>query len=186
MPGQASRNAIRLFGLWLLAGLWLTRDAQAAPPLVFVTDTAEPGLRTWWHEGDLLVAHALGDERPGIRPLADATPIPVPTTMNGWSALGETCATPPVADFDLDGTPARVIAEGDWTRPAVKVLVGDRVVAQAWLGRPARICEIAAGQLDTVPGPEIIVAWRLNGTQTPDQPTDVRGLTIFRIPATAR
>ena len=160
---------------------WAGLSAAAAPPLVFVMDTAEPGLRAWWREGDLLLAPKEGDPRPAIRPLAGKASVVVPADMTGWTALGETCNDNPHVDVDLDGVAAQVVAEGPWAEPKVRLLVGERVLAQARLGRPARLCDAHAGQLDGLPGPEVVVAWRFG-----DGDEEVRGITVFRIPDTAR
>ncbi|MEC8422945.1 MAG: hypothetical protein VX000_04145, partial [Myxococcota bacterium] len=55
--------------------------ALAAPPLVVAADEAEPGLRAWWRTGELIVAPAEGDPRPGVRPLEGTAPAALPPDL---------------------------------------------------------------------------------------------------------
>ena len=54
--------------------------------------------------------------------------------------------------------------------------MGGRPVAEALLGRPARVCEIQIKEADDIMGPEILVAWRLTADE------DIRGFTVYRVP----
>jgi hypothetical protein len=150
----------------------------ATSPMPQVFETAEPGLRVWWREGDLLVAPPEGDPRPAIRPLAGLAPLILPEQMNDWNPLGLECSTEPSAEFQLENTAATAYWMPPWTTPSVEVRYGEQVVASAALGRPLQPCAIVAANVDSIPGLELILLWQMTGTDAP-----IRGLTVLRIPA---
>lgn len=156
--------------------------ARAAPPLVLAADVAETGLRAWWRPGELLVGQPAQPGQPGLRPLVSLTPMVLPQDLAEWATLGETCVTRPESSADLDGqrVQARVTTSGEG--PVIQVVAGEKVLAENALGRPARICEVLLAEADALPGPEVLVAWRLE-LQTGDE---LRGLTVYRVPETAR
>lgn len=164
-----------------LSALLFCASASATPPLVLAADVADAGLRVWWRVGDLLIGPPSGDPRPGMRPLIGPAEVAIPVDLAGWSALGETCAATLSVTFPLDGEPATATAEGTWELPVIRLRSRGRVIAEAPLGRPGRVCEIAVGEADAVPGLEVLVTWRLGGGSS-----ELRGLNIYRIPDTAR
>lgn len=160
---------------------WLLSLSLGLPPLVFVTDTAEPGLRAWWREGELLVAPTAASGRPGMRPLVGASPVPVPADLAAWTPLGLTCSSHPKSQFTLDGRAALLTVSGAWDKPMLELTVEDRMVAAAPLGRPASVCGVHVGQADSLPGPEVMVSWRFG-----EGANQLYGLSVFRVPETAR
>lgn len=143
--------------IWLV----LISTAQAVPPLVPAVDVAERGLGAWWREGDLLVGVADVPGRPGIRPLAGSTPVELPADLSGWEPIGESCRSPVEVTAQVNGHEVMAEVAGTWEWPVVRLWSGGRVVAQNALGRPAQACDIRIVQADDIPGPEIVVAWRL-------------------------
>lgn len=164
--------------LLLLSGVLL-----ATPPLVPAADVADLELRAWWREGELVVGMPDQAGRPGMRPLESLAPIVLPDDLTGWAAVGEACVTRPESRADLEGqrVVARVTTAGEG--PVIQLLAGRQVLAENALGRPARVCEVLLAQADALPGPEVIVAWRMELAK--DGP-ELRGLTVYRVPETAR
>ncbi len=163
----------------LLLAATLAPEARAVPPLVVAADEAEAGLRAWWKEGDLLVAPPAGDPRPGVRPLVGPAPVVLPAALDGWQPLLDTCSeAPDPPAFSLGERTARARVERTDSTLIVRVSVDDRVVAEGALGRPAEPCSLTVGQADALPGKEVLLGWRTAA--------GVTGLTVFRIPDTAR
>jgi hypothetical protein len=159
--------------------LALLQTALAVPPLVVAADEAETGLRAWWREGDLMVGPAEGDPRPAVRPLAGAAPSVLPENMDDWKPLLALCTPqPPPVAFALGEGRATALVTPTAGTLVVRVRVEDRVVAEGALGRPAVPCSLTVGQADTLPGQEVMLGWQT--------PAGVSGLTVFRIPDTAR
>lgn len=165
----------------MLTMLLFASVLHATPPLVLAADVAETGLRVWWRPGDLLIGPPAGDPRPGMRPLCGPAEVAIPTEISGWTALGATCPGVLAHTFNLDGEPATATPEGTWEAPVIRLRSKGRVIAEAPLGRPGRVCEIAVGEADAVPGLEVMVTWRLG-----EGASELRGLNIYRIPDTAR
>ena len=65
--------------------------------------------------------------------------------------------------------------------PVVELRSGERVVAAAPVGRPARACDIAVLQADDLPGLEVVVVWRPLEADSP-----LRGLEVYHVPEIAR
>lgn len=152
--------------------------ALAAPPLVVAVDEAEPGLRAWWREGELLVAPPAGDPRPGVRPLVGPAPIVPPTELAGWTALhGECPERAPTAALPVGEHTATVNVEAAEQNLVVRLQLDERTIAEGALGRPARACSLHVGQADGLPGYEVMLGWQTAA--------GVQGLTVFRVPETA-
>ncbi|NOY25449.1 MAG: hypothetical protein GXP62_06205 [Oligoflexia bacterium] len=167
-----------LFALLVVCGV-----ARATPPLVPAADVAEVGLHAWWRSGELVMGLPDREGRPGLRPLDSLVPVVLPDDLHEWAAVGETCVTRPESGGEIDGQ--RVLAKVRATAqgPVIELLAGDQVLAENALGRPAQVCEVLLVQADKLPGLEVIVAWRME--LGPDQP-GLRGLTVYRVPETAR
>ena len=164
--------------------LGLLALALSAPPLMPVLDLAEPGVVAWWREGELLVGVPGREGRPGLRPLVDLSPITLPEDLTAFELLGADCAEGPVssAAATIDGHPVRLEVTSAEGAPILRLLgQDDRVLATNTLGRPARICALRLVQADALPGLEAIVSWR-----TGEATAEVAGLSVFRIPETAR
>ena len=146
------------------------------PPLMPAADVAQVGLVAWWRQGELLVGIPDSDERPGMRPLVNPTPTPLPGDLSGWEPVGHSCQDMPHAVALVGQHPVEGVVLGDDAQPIIALVQGDRVLAQNTLGRPAQVCEIRIVQADQLPGMELVVAWR-----TADKPP-VSGITVFRIP----
>jgi hypothetical protein len=156
----------------LLLGAQLTTSPM---PLVF--EIAEPGLRVWWREGDLLVAPPEGDPRPAIRPLVGLAPVILPEKMDDWNPLSTTCSPDPSAEFQLQGSDAQAHWMPPWTTPTVELRFETRVIASASLGRPLEPCTLVAANVDSIPGLELLVLWQMEGVEAP-----TLGLSVLRIP----
>jgi len=160
--------------------LLLHARVLAAPPLVVSVDEAEAGLRAWWRDGELLVAPAEGDPRPAVRPLHSHVPVALPPDRSGWVDLLAACSEgPPTAAMPVGDATATAHARKDSTTGVVQLTVrlGERLVAEGTLGRPAEPCSLHLGQADALPGYELMLGWRTAA--------GLRGLTVFRIPETA-
>lgn len=152
--------------------------ALAAPPLVVAVDEAEPGLRAWWREGELLVAPPEGDPRPGVRPLVGPAPVVLPTDLAGWTPLlGECPERPPTAALPIGERTVTVGLTQTDQSLVLRMQIGERTVAEGALGRPAMACSLHVGQADALPGYEVLLGWRTAA--------GVNGLTVFRVPETA-
>lgn len=159
----------------MLPTLLMCTMALAAPPLVVAVDEAEPGLRAWWRDGELIVAPAAGDPRPGMRPLVGPAPVVLPPDLAGWTPLLGACPErPPTAALPLRAQTAVVSITTSDQALVLRVTVDDRVVAEGTLGRPATACSLHVGQADALPGYEVLLGWQTA--------TGVRGLTVFRVP----
>jgi hypothetical protein len=171
----------RLF-LSLLPALLHGDTASAEPPLVLAADIGDRGMRIWWRPGELLVGDPASEVRPGLRPLISDAPLILPADLSAWTAVGETCQDPPRAEALLDGQPVTASIHTDPTQQQmVRLIAGDRLIAENVLGRPVQICELRIDEADPLPGPEIIIAWRFGEGEQ-----QIRGLTVFRVPRTAR
>lgn len=159
----------------MLATLLTCAAALAAPPLVVAVDEAEPGLRAWWREGELLVAPPAGDPRPGVRPLVGPAPVVLPQDLGGWTPLlGDCPERAPTAALPLGDETAMVDVTQTEHSLVLRVKVADRTVAEGSLGRPATPCSLHVGQADALPGYEVLLGWRTAA--------GVHGLTVFRVP----
>lgn len=171
---------MHLPSLLLLAAL---APARAAPPLVLVADVAEEGLRAWWRAGELVVGKPAEPGRPGLRPLSSLLPAVLPDDLDRWAEVGEDCVPHPESQADLEGqrVTARVLATSEG--PLIQLVVGETLLAENAIGRPVRICEVLLAEADALPGLEVIVAWRMERAPGPGE---LRGLTVYRVPETAR
>jgi hypothetical protein len=156
--------------------------AAAEPPLVLAADIGAQEMKIWWRPGELLVGDPASEKRPGLRPLISDASLTLPTDLSAWTPVGETCQDPPRTEATLDGQPVIVSIHTDPTQQQlVRLIAGDRLIAENTLGRPVQVCEIRINEADPLPGPEVIIAWRFGeGAQ------EIRGLTVFRVPKTAR
>lgn len=155
--------------------------ARALPPLEPVHATAGVGMRVWWRPGALMVAASGEPGAPFTYPLEINKKGTLPPTLSGWSPLGETCAPRPEAAIELDGEPAVAKVIGTPERPGLALTRGRRRVAAGPLGQAAEICALFLGEADGIPGPELMVLWRIG-----EGPSQLRGLTVMRVPDTAR
>ena len=161
--------------------LWPPVAAHALPPLETVQATAGVGLRVWWRQGALMVAASGEAGAPFSYPLQPTKKGELPATLSGWSPLGETCALRPEATIELDGELATARVVGTADRPVLALVRGRRRVAAGALGQAAEICALFLGEADSIPGPELLVLWRIG-----EGAAQLRGLTIMRVPDTAR
>jgi len=171
-------------GLWpaVLVGLLSgVGAAWALPPLQAVHATAGVGMRVWWRPGSLLVAASGEPGAPFTYPLEINKKGTLPATLSGWTPLGETCAPRPEASMELDGETATAKVIGTPDRPALALVRGLRRVAAGPLGQAAEVCALFLGEADAIPGPELLVLWRIG-----EGPSQLRGLTVMRVPDTAR
>ena len=172
----AGRRLHWLLGSLLPLGLTLDQSAQALPPLVKAVDVAQPNLQGFWRSGEFVVGMPHLPARPALRPLDGNRPLQLPEDMSIWTGIGQTCESSPRHKARLGGTSISAVVGGDALHPVVELRIGDRLVAEALLGRPATICEVKIMDADAIQGPEILVAWRLaDDAQT-------RGFTVFRVP----
>lgn len=155
--------------------------AFAAPPLVQAADLASPGLEVWWREGELLAGVSGQAGRPGVRPLVDLAPIALPQDLSGWTRIGATCKPSPTAAATLGDLAVVAALTGTPQEPVVELRAGERIVASAAVGRPARACDIAVLQADTLPGLEVVVVW-----MPLDPDSSLRGLQVYHVPEIAR
>ena len=161
----------------------LLSQAAAAPPLLVAADIGEAGMMVWWRDGDLLAGSTTTDGRPGVRPLAQGQPLALPADLSGWKPLGQRCDDTPSAQATIDGNTVTVSIVTDPTaQQIVRLTTGEVTLAENTLGRPAKICSVHIGQADALPGQEVLVTWRLGE----DPASTINGLTVFRIPETAR
>lgn len=160
--------------------LFLNTALAVPPALVPAADVAQPGLEVYWREGELLAGVPSKAGRPGVRPLADPTPMQMPADLVGWTPIGPSCGGGPSPVADLDGLKVQASLAGTADAPEVELRAGPRVIASYPLGRPARPCALAVVQADDLPGLEVLVVWR------PIEDDELRGLRVFRIPDTAR
>jgi hypothetical protein len=163
----------------------LLAPASAAPPLLVAADLGEVGMQTWWRQGELLAGNPQAEGRPGLRPLEDANErLTLPADLSGWTSIGSRCGALPTASTTLDGQKVTVsIVTDPISQQIVRLAAADTILAENTLGRPAKICSIHIVEADRIPGPEILVSWRLGSG---DPATTVNGLTVFRVPETAR
>ena len=140
------------------------------------TDVAQVGLVGWWRQGELLVGVPDAPDRPGMRPLANATPAPLPGDLSAWEPIGHSCQEAPRGLGAIGDEAVEAVVTGDLAQPIITLMHGERVLAQNALGHSAEVCEIRLVQADELPGMELVVAWRLSGTDP------VQGITVFRVP----
>ena len=169
--------------LLALAALLLSPAPPAAPPLLVAADLGEPDMMVWWRSGDLLTGNPKAEGRPGLRPLATEGPTVLPDDLSGWTPVGESCTEPPVATGTIDSADVKVTVIADpAAHQIVRLTAGKHILAENTLGRPATVCSVMLAEADALPGPEILVSWRVGeGTDSA-----IRGLTVFRVPETAR
>ena len=160
----------------ILLPICLTTPAAALPPLITAADAAQPNLKSFWRPGVFWIGMPDKAGRPGMRPLVDTSSMVLPPSLESWTAIGETCQQPPAATSTFGGHPIEAVVAGDEMHPIIRLMRNDRPIADSLLGRPATICEIRIVEADAVPGPELIVAWRMDG------PYPVQGFTVYRIP----
>jgi len=144
--------------------------------LITAADVAQPQLQAFWKPGEFWIGIPEKDGRPGMRPLVDTSPMVLPPSLEGWTAIGEACQKPPEAKASFGGFPISAVVAGDEMHPVVRLIRNERPIADSPLGRPATICELQIVEADGLHGPELIAAWRMSG------PNPVRGYTIYRIP----
>ena len=167
--------------LWLLL-LTVCGPAAAEPPLILAADIGDHGMHIWWRPGELLVGDPSSEARPGLRPLISDAPLILPEDLSEWTPVGETCQESPRAEASLEGQPVVVSIHTDPTRQLmVRLIAGNRLIAENTLGRPVQVCEIRIDEADPLPGAEVIIAWRFGEGES-----QIRGLTVFRVPRTAR
>lgn len=157
---------------------WVTA-ANAATPLVPAAEVADQGLSAWWKAGDFIVGRPDAEDKPAVRPLIGPETTTLPASMEGWTPLGASCDDEaPKADANWGETKLNAaVSNADEANPAVELVVAGRLTVRQGLGKPARICALLIGESDPVPGPELIVAWRMD---------KVHGFTIFHIPEAVR
>ena len=160
-----------VYGIVLSFGL--THQAHALPPLVTAADIAQPGLQAYVKPGEFWVGMPENDARPGLRPLVDLKPRVLPLHLDAFTAVGATCQTTPTDTSSFGGLPLTASVGGDSIHPTIRVELEERPIAESLLGRPATICSVHLVQADEMPGPELIVAWRIEA---------VRGFTVYRVP----
>jgi hypothetical protein len=155
----------------------LEGPARAVPPLVQAVEVADQGLSGWWKEGDFLVGRPDDPARPAMRPLLGPGETTLPQSLTGWTPLGETCEATPKAQGAWGELPLEARIEPSPSLPIVSVYASDRLVSQQALTKPVTVCAVVMVQADAVPGPEVIVAWRMD---------QVHGFTVFHVPEAVR
>jgi hypothetical protein len=160
-----------------LSLLVASAPARAVPPLVQAVEVADRGLSAWWRERELVVGRLDDPERPAVRPLVSAAETTLPASLLGWTRIGEVCAAVPTATGAWGDVPLEVRADASGSLPVVSVRSHDRLVAQTALAKPVSVCALVLGEADALPGPEVIVAWRMG---------DVHGFTVFHVPEAVR
>lgn len=173
-------KAIRTLLTLALPGLWAA-EAWALPPLEVLHTTAAEELHVWWRAGELMVAQSKAPGSAARWPLDPGRSGQLPEVLVGWTPIGQTCGAPPEARATLDGEPAVARVEGSAELPIITLSRAGARVAQGALGQPASVCAMALVEADGIPGPELLVLWRLDGPSRP-----LRGLTVMRVPQTAR
>ena len=165
-----------LLGFVLPLSLIIGRAAHALPPLVKAADLAQPELQGFWRDSAFMVGMPDLPNRPALMPLRNNRPMKLPHDLSGWTDVGLDCQRTPRHHARLGGVPIEAVMGGDAIHPTVELWMGGRPVAEALLGRPARVCEIQIKEADDIMGPEILVAWRLTADE------DIRGFTVYRVP----
>jgi len=155
--------------------------AWALPPLEVLHTTAAEELHVWWRAGELMVAQSKAPGSAVRWPLDPGRSGQLPAVLVGWTPFGQTCSTPPEARTTLDGAPAVARVEGSAELPVITLSRDGTRVAQGPLGQPATVCALTLVEADAVPGPELLVLWRMDGPAR-----TLRGLTVMRVPQTAR
>jgi hypothetical protein len=143
---------------------------------VVAADVARPGLKAWVGPGVLIMGIEDDEDRPAIRPLEGSSPTRLPPVMDDFKPLGHTCQSTPHAESRFGGLPIEAVSTGGPLDPAVQLRMDGRAIAEAPLGRPATICSLSIIEADAIPGPEIVAAWRIEGSRP------IRGFTVYRIP----
>lgn len=165
----------------LLLGLILTLG-WAAPPLILTRDVGGAGMQAWFKPGDLLVGTPNIAGRPGMRPLISDAQMVLPVDLEGWTPIGDTCQDPPRATNTINNVQVTATVTVDPTGHQIaRLRAGDLILAEGAFTRPAQICALVLAEVDPLPGMELLIAWRLG-----DKPDDLRGLTVYRVPETAR
>lgn len=172
---------------WLAAALSPARLAWGAPPLLVAAEVAAPDLHIYVRAGGLMVVQPSPNGKPtALRPLIDDTTVPVPADLSGWTRLKHAPCTGPVPHRWLrQDTPIVVRAAGTWQQPRIDLTMEELVISTGTLRRPSRICRLHAGQLDALPGEEIVVLWQTAPDATPTG-ANVLGVSVLRIPETAQ
>ncbi len=172
----ARRSLCGVFGFVLPLSLSTIGTAHALPPLVKAADLAQPNIEAFWREPGFLVCVPSQPGLPGQMPLEDSRPLQLPKDLESWTVIGQSCQAQPRHHTRLAGVPIEAAVSGDAIHPTVQLWMGGRPVAEALLGRPAKVCEIQIIEADAIQGLEIVVAWRLSNDQA------LRGFTIYRVP----
>ena len=134
-----------------------------------------------------MVVQPSADGNPtALRPLVDDTTVPVPADLSGWTRLTHgPCTSPVPYRWQRQDTHTTVRATGTWQQPRIDLTMEDLVISTGVLRRPSRICQLFAGQLDALPGEEIVVLWQTAPDATPAG-ANVLGVSVLRIPETAQ
>ena len=167
-----ARGGIRWM-YWFVLPFSLILSAEALPPLVSAADIAQPNVVAFHRHGEFWVGAPNQPGRPGLRPLDDLQPRTLPSNLDDYSLLGNTCTNPPTDNALFGGLPVTATVSGDTLHPVIRLHQEGRPIAQSLLGRPAAVCSLHLIEADSVPGPELVVVW--------DLPT-VRGYTVYRVP----
>ena len=169
-------------GSFMMMMMLCSSAVHAEPPLVLAADIGDRSMQIWWRPGELLVGDPTSPSRPGLRPLVSDAPLILPEDLSVWTPVGETCQDTPRAEATLDGQLVTASIHTDPTQQQqVRLIASERLIAENTLGRPVQVCELRINEADSLPGPEVIVAWRFGEGEA-----QIRGLTVFRVPQTAR
>ena len=158
---------------WFVLPFCLSTSALALPPLVTAVDIAQPGLTAYLKPGELWLGIPDEAGRPGLRPLVDLKPRPLPSSLSDFTTLGTECQAEPLDQAEFGGTPITARVAGDALHPVIQIERNERLIARSLLGRPATVCALHIAQADAVPGPELIVSWQMG---------NIRGFTVYRVP----
>ena len=149
-------------------------------------EVAAVDLQVWVRPGALLLVQpAETGQALALRPLESSTAIAPPLDMAQWTPMAPgTCQSPTVFRWTRGLQERTATATGSWARPVVEVRVDDTLVATTAMERPAHLCALFAGDLDPLPGEEVVV---LCQTRAPGEhgPT-TRGVSVYRLPVTAQ
>ena len=165
-----------MLGALLPLSLSFGQAAHALPPLVKAADLAQADLQGFWRNGEFMVGVPHLPARPALLPLQNNRPSNLPPDLSGWTVIGQSCDESPRHQDRLGGVTIEAAVGGDAMHPTVELRLGGRLVAEALLGRPAKVCEVHITDADAIVGPEILVAWRLGSAE------DIRGFTVYRVP----
>lgn len=171
----------------MTAALFWVPVAWSAPPLLVAAEIAAPDIHIYVRAGSMLVVQPSPDGPPtALRPLVDDTTVPVPADLSGWTRLTHSpCTAAEPYRWQRGDAQTVVRAVGTWQQPRIEVTMEELVVSSGTLSRPSRICRVHAGQLDALPGEEIVVLWQTAPAATPTG-ANVLGVSVLRIPETAQ